>query len=78
MADKPSGAPESLLPGVWITGRTLLVVEGQDEKQMFLASKPKACLRVGEAACAGYWPFEDSAFDQIRALVERLVAVADA
>jgi hypothetical protein len=46
--------------------------------QVFLASKPKACLRVGEAACAGYWPFEDPAFDQIRELVESLVAVAEA
>ncbi|MBM4431387.1 MAG: hypothetical protein FJ026_13745 [Chloroflexi bacterium] len=48
--------------------------------QVFLASKPRAYLRVGEAAQGGYWPFDAPAFTRIREIVEHLslVAVANA
>jgi hypothetical protein len=34
--------------------------------QVFLASRRKAGLRLGEAAQAGYWPWNENAFEQVR------------
>lgn len=34
--------------------------------QVFLASRPKAGLRLGEAAQAGYWPWDAEAFHQVK------------
>jgi len=34
--------------------------------QVFLASRPKAGLRLGEAAEAGYWSWDTEAFEQVR------------
>ncbi len=40
----------------------------------FLACMPKPGLRLGEAAEAGYWPFDDPAFDEVKRFL-KLVAV---
>lgn len=41
--------------------------------QVFIASKPKAGLRLGEAAQAGYWPWDNQAFDQLKKFLELLI-----
>lgn len=41
--------------------------------QVFLASKPRADLRLGEAAKAGYWPLDHEAFQTVREFIARLV-----
>jgi hypothetical protein len=40
--------------------------------QAFLASREKAGLRLGEAAEAGYWPWEATAFQQIRDFLQKI------
>ena len=40
--------------------------------QVFLASRRRAGLRLGEAAQAGYWPWDVEAFQQVRAFLQRL------
>ncbi len=40
--------------------------------QAFLASKPKPGKRLGEAAQAGYWPWDDNAFDQARNFLRQI------
>jgi len=42
--------------------------------QVFLASRPKAGLRLGEAAQAGYWSWEAKAFEQVRDFLERIAS----
>jgi len=39
--------------------------------QVFLASKKKT-LRLGEAAQAGYWPFSDVAFAQVKSFLQQI------
>jgi hypothetical protein len=46
--------------------------------QVLLASKPKTYLRVGEAACAGYWSFDSPSFKPLREIIQKLVSVATA
>ena len=43
------------------------------QTQVFLASRPKVPLRVGEAASAGYWPFDQLAFQQVSEFLEHLL-----
>jgi hypothetical protein len=38
--------------------------------QVFLASRRRAGLRLGEAAQAGYWPWESEAFQQVRKFLQ--------
>jgi hypothetical protein len=38
----------------------------------FLASKPEPGRRLGEAAQAGYWPFDNKAFEQVKDFLKRL------
>lgn len=38
----------------------------------FLSSRPKADLTIGDAAYAGYWPFLDSTFDDVRRLLQMM------
>jgi len=38
--------------------------------QVFLASRPRAGLRLGEAAQAGYWPWDAEAFQQVRTFLQ--------
>lgn len=40
--------------------------------QVFLASRPRAGLRLGEAAEAGYWPWEERAFEQVRDFLQQI------
>jgi len=40
--------------------------------QVFLASRPSAGLRLGEAAQAGYWPWNENAFEQVRDFLRRI------
>jgi hypothetical protein len=40
--------------------------------QVFLASRRKAGLRLGEAAQAGYWPWEAKAFEQVRDFLQHI------
>jgi hypothetical protein len=40
--------------------------------QVFLASRSKPDLKLGEAAQAGYWPLDHPAFDQVRAFLQML------
>jgi len=42
--------------------------------QVFLASRPKAGLRLGEAAKAGYWPWETEAFEQVRNFLQQITS----
>jgi hypothetical protein len=42
--------------------------------QVFLASRPKAGLRLGEAAQAGYWPWNENAFEQVRDFLQRIAS----
>ena len=42
--------------------------------QVFLASRKKAGLRLGEAAKAGYWPWEDESFNQIKDFIFQVVS----
>lgn len=39
---------------------------------IFLASKPDPDLRLGEAAQAGYWPWDDPAFDHVKQFLSSL------
>lgn len=48
--------------------------ESKAKVQVFLASKPKAGLRLGEAAQAGYWPWNARAFDQVKDFLQRIVS----
>lgn len=41
--------------------------------QAFLASRPRAGLRLGEAAEAGYWNFQSEVYDQLRGFLRSLV-----
>jgi len=41
--------------------------------QVFLASRPKAGLRLGEGAQAGYWPWQDEAFEQVKEFLQMLI-----
>jgi len=43
--------------------------------QVFLASREQSGKRLGEAACAGYWPWDYGAFDEIKRFL-RLVCSA--
>ncbi len=38
----------------------------------FLASKPEADKRLGEASEAGYWPFQNPAFDQVKKFLQQI------
>lgn len=40
--------------------------------QVFLASRHKAGLRLGEAAQAGYWPWEAEAFGNVKDFLQRI------
>jgi len=40
--------------------------------QAFLASRAEAGKRLGEAAQAGYWPFEDKAFEQVKIFLKQI------
>ncbi len=40
--------------------------------QAFLASRPKEGKRLGEAACARYWPFDHQAFAEIKTFLEQV------
>jgi hypothetical protein len=40
--------------------------------QVFLASRQKAGLRLGEAAEAGYWPLDAGAFEQVRVFLQQI------
>jgi len=40
--------------------------------QVFLASRRKAGLRLGEAAQAGYWPWDAKAFEHVRDFLQRI------
>jgi hypothetical protein len=42
--------------------------------QAFLASRRKAGLRLGEAAEAGYWPWNDDAFKQVRDFLSQIAS----
>ena len=46
--------------------RTLPTNLPKAQLHTFLASRPKSNLRLGEAAHAGYWPWEDPAFDKLK------------
>jgi hypothetical protein len=47
--------------------------ESKARIQVFLASKPEAGKRLGEAAQAGYWPWEDNSFEQIKEFLQQIV-----
>ena len=40
--------------------------------QVFLASRRKANLRLGVAAQAGYWPWDEEAFEQVRSFLQQM------
>jgi len=40
--------------------------------QAFLASRPEAGKRLGEAAQAGYWPLDDQAFEQVKIFLKQI------
>jgi len=40
--------------------------------QAFLASRPEAGKRLGEAAQAGYWPWDDKAFAQVKKFLRQI------
>ena len=40
--------------------------------QVFLASRPEAGKRLGEAAQAGYWSWDADAFEQVRNFLEQM------
>jgi hypothetical protein len=40
--------------------------------QVFLASRHKAGLRLGEAAHAGFWPWENAVFDKVKDFLQKL------
>jgi hypothetical protein len=42
--------------------------------QVFLASRHKAGLRLGEAAQAGYWPWEAEAFGEVKDFLQRIAS----
>lgn len=42
--------------------------------QIFLASRKKPGLRLGEAAQAGHWPWENKAFDQVKQFLAQVVS----
>jgi len=39
--------------------------------QVFLGSRPEAGKRLGEAALAGYWPWDDRAFEQVKSFLQQ-------
>ncbi|RMD58732.1 hypothetical protein D6833_12510, partial [Candidatus Parcubacteria bacterium] len=43
--------------------------------QVFLASRPRADLRLGEAAEKGYWPWDHDAFQMVKDFINMLVNV---
>jgi hypothetical protein len=42
--------------------------------QTFLASRSEPGKRLGEAAQAGYWPWEDRAFEQVKDFLRQIAA----
>jgi hypothetical protein len=40
----------------------------------YLASKQETGKRLGEAATAGYWPWDDGAFDQVKSFLQQIAA----
>lgn len=42
---------------------------------VFLASKPKPDLRLGEAAQNGYWPWDSPVFDSVKTFLQNLATV---
>jgi len=40
--------------------------------QVFLASKPESGKRLGEAAEAGYWPWDDLAFEEVKNFLKQI------
>jgi hypothetical protein len=40
--------------------------------QAFLASRPEAGKRLGEAAQAGYWPWDNKTFDQVKNFLKQI------
>lgn len=42
--------------------------------QAFLASRPEAGKRLGEAAQAGYWPWHSGAFEQVKDFLQKLAS----
>lgn len=40
--------------------------------QAFLASRPEAGKRLGEAAQAGYWPWDDATFEQVKNFLQQI------
>jgi len=41
----------------------------------FLASRDRADLRLGEAAQRGYWPWNHSAFDQVKSFLQQIISI---
>jgi hypothetical protein len=42
--------------------------------QAFLASRPKAGLLLGQAADKGYWPWENSTFEDVKTFLQQIVS----
>ena len=42
--------------------------------QVFLASRAEAGKRLGEAAQAGYWPWDTEAFDSVKSFIEQIAS----
>ncbi|MGQ9486802.1 MAG: DUF3226 domain-containing protein [Armatimonadota bacterium] len=42
--------------------------------QVYLASLPRAGLRLGEAAQAGYLPWDDAAFDEVKTFLQQITS----
>lgn len=53
-------------------GLTLPVNMSKAKVQVFLASRHRAGLRLGEAAQAGYWPWKAKAFEQVRDFLKQI------
>lgn len=53
-----------------VCGRTVNV--SREGLLLILASRPEAGKRLGETAKAGYWPWDDKAFEQVRNFLQQL------
>lgn len=73
-ADPAMACVEQYLECLQQQGLALPLNPPKAKVQAFLASRPRAGLAFGIAALAGYWPFDDDAFEQVRNFVQQVAS----
>lgn len=72
MSDPAISCMEKYFQCLIENGLTLPNNQSKAKVQVFLASRPEAGKRLGEAAAAGYLPWENDAFEQVKNFIRQI------